>query len=39
MEHMNGIKDTCYHVGAEYYAFTTDVPVFEAFLYTIARRR
>ena len=39
MDHMNSIKDTCYHVGAEYYAFTTDVPIFEAFLYTIGRRR
>lgn len=37
--HINHIRDTCSKVGAEFYAFTTDTPVFDAFFYTISRRK
>ncbi|QLC49795.1 DUF58 domain-containing protein [Methanolobus zinderi] len=38
-EHINRIQDTCSRVGAEFYTFTTDIPIFDAFLHTISRRR
>ncbi|WP_407356932.1 DUF58 domain-containing protein [Methanolobus sp. WCC5] len=38
-EHINHISDTCSRVGAEFYTFTTDIPVFDAFFNTISRRR
>jgi Uncharacterized conserved protein (some members contain a von Willebrand factor type A (vWA) domain) len=38
-EHINHIKDTCSRVGAEFYTFTTDIPIFDAFFHTISRRR
>ncbi|MDW7732958.1 MAG: DUF58 domain-containing protein [Methanolobus sp.] len=37
--HINKISDACSRVGAEFYTFTTDVPIFDAFLNTISRRR
>lgn len=37
--HINQIKDTCGKVGAEFYTFTTDIPIFDAFFHTISRRR
>ncbi|TGC09187.1 DUF58 domain-containing protein [Methanolobus halotolerans] len=37
--HINRISDVCNKVGAEFYIFTTDVPIFDAFLHTIARRK
>jgi len=37
--HINRIRKTCDRVGAEFYTFTTDVPVFDAFFNTISRRR
>lgn len=38
-EHINHIGDTCSRAGAEFYTFSTDVPVFDAFFHTISRRR
>jgi uncharacterized protein (DUF58 family) len=38
-DHTAGIKKTCMKVGAEFYTFTTDTPVFNAFYNTIRRRR
>jgi uncharacterized protein (DUF58 family) len=38
-DHSARIKKTCMKVGAEFYTFTTDTPVFNAFHYTIRRRR
>jgi len=38
-EHINRIQDACSRVGAEFYTFTTDIPIFDAFLHTISRRR
>ncbi|MDI9395683.1 MAG: DUF58 domain-containing protein [Euryarchaeota archaeon] len=38
-DHSARIKKTCVKVGAEFYTFTTDTPVFDAFYYTIRRRR
>ncbi|WP_406669845.1 DUF58 domain-containing protein [Methanolobus sp. ZRKC4] len=37
--HINQIKDNCGKVGAEFYTFTSDIPIFDAFLNTISRRR
>lgn len=37
--HINKISDICSRVGAEFYTFTTDTPIFDAFLNTISRRR
>jgi len=37
--HMNRIQNACSKVGAEFYAFTTDVPIFDAFFHTISRRK
>jgi hypothetical protein len=33
------IKKSCMKVGAEFYTFTTDKPIFDAFYHTIRRRR
>lgn len=38
-DHSARIKKTCMKVGAEFYTFTTDTPVFNAFYHTIRRRR
>ncbi|MEZ5333999.1 MAG: DUF58 domain-containing protein [Methanolobus sp.] len=38
-EHINHIGDTCSKVGAEFFTFTTDIPIFDAFFHTISRRR
>ncbi|AKB29343.1 hypothetical protein MSSIT_2624 [Methanosarcina siciliae T4/M] len=38
-DHTASIKKTCMKVGAEFYTFTTDTPIFNAFYYTIRRRR
>lgn len=38
-DHSARIKKTCMKVGAEFYIFTTDTPVFSAFYHTIRRRR
>jgi uncharacterized protein (DUF58 family) len=38
-DHTARIKKTCMKVGAEFYTFTTDTPVFNAFYNTIRRRR
>ena len=38
-EHVSRIQHACSKVGAEFYAFTTDVPVFDAFFHTIRRRK
>ena len=38
-EHINHISDTCSKVGAEFYTFTTDIPIFDAFFHTISRRK
>jgi len=38
-DHINGIRKICSRVDAEFYTFTTDVPVFDAFFHTISRRR
>jgi uncharacterized protein (DUF58 family) len=37
--HINRITKACNRVGAEFYTFTTDVPIFDAFFHTISRRR
>jgi len=37
--HMNRIQNACSKVSAEFYAFTTDVPIFDAFFHTISRRK
>jgi uncharacterized protein (DUF58 family) len=37
-DHTARIKKACMKVGAEFYTFTTDTPVFDAFHYTIRRR-
>ncbi|WP_292467220.1 DUF58 domain-containing protein [Methanolobus sp.] len=37
--HINHIGDTCSRVDAEFYTFTTDIPIFDAFFHTIGRRR
>lgn len=37
--HMNTIQNACSKVGAEFYAFTSDVPIFDAFFHTINRRK
>ena len=37
--HINKISDACSKVGAEFYTFSTDIPIFDAFLNTISRRR
>lgn len=37
MQHITNIQNLCYHAGAEYYTFTTNIPIFDAFL-TIDRR-
>jgi uncharacterized protein (DUF58 family) len=31
-EHLSGIEKACREVGAEFYSFTTDTPIFDAFL-------
>jgi len=38
-DHAARIKKACMKVGAEFYTFTTDTPTFDAFYYTIRRRR
>lgn len=38
-DHINKIREVCDHVGADFYTFNTDVPIFDAFFYTISRRR
>jgi len=38
-DHTASIKKTCMKVGAEFYTFTTDTPIFNAFYHTIRRRR
>ncbi|WP_406661925.1 DUF58 domain-containing protein [Methanolobus sp. ZRKC3] len=38
-EHVNRIHDACSKVGAEFYTFTSDVPIFDAFFNTISRRK
>ncbi|KXS42664.1 MAG: hypothetical protein AWU59_1538 [Methanolobus sp. T82-4] len=38
-EHINRIQGACSRVGAEFYTFNTDIPIFDAFLHTISRRR
>ena len=38
-DHTARIKKTCMKVGAEFYTFTTDTPIFDAFHHTIRRRR
>ncbi|SDF96237.1 Protein of unknown function DUF58 [Methanolobus vulcani] len=38
-DHINHIGDTCSRVGAEFYTFTTDIPIFDAFFHTISRRK
>lgn len=38
-DHTAMIKKACMKVGAEFYTFTTDTPIFDAFYYTIRRRR
>jgi uncharacterized protein (DUF58 family) len=38
-DHSARIKKTCTKVGAEFYTFTTDTPVFNAFYHSIRRRR
>lgn len=38
-DHTARIKKTCMKVGAEFYTFTTDTPIFNAFHHTIRRRR
>ncbi|WP_406657546.1 DUF58 domain-containing protein [Methanolobus sp. ZRKC2] len=37
--HINKISDACSRAGAEFYTFTSDIPIFDAFLNTISRRR
>ncbi len=37
--HISSIQEICARVGAEFYTFTTDVPVFDAFFHTLSRRR
>ncbi len=38
-DHISSIRETCTRAGAEFYTFTTDVPVFDAFFETLSRRR
>lgn len=38
-DHSARIKKICMKVGAEFYTFTTDTPIFNAFYHTIRRRR
>ncbi|MGP8319679.1 MAG: DUF58 domain-containing protein [Methanosarcinaceae archaeon] len=38
-DHISSIRETCARAGAEFYTFTTDVPVFNAFFETLSRRR
>lgn len=38
-EHNARIKKACLRVGAEFYSFTTDTPIFDALYHTIRRRR
>ncbi|MCD4702937.1 MAG: DUF58 domain-containing protein [Methanosarcinaceae archaeon] len=38
-DHINKVRGICDHVGADFYAFTTDMPVFDAFFHTLSRRR
>ena len=37
--HISSVQKICARVGAEFYTFTTDVPVFDAFFHTLSRRR
>jgi uncharacterized protein (DUF58 family) len=37
--HVNRIQDACSKVGADFYSFATDVPIFDAFFNTISRRK
>ncbi len=37
-DHAARIKKACMKAGAEFYTFTTDTPIFDAFYYTIRRR-
>lgn len=38
-DHISSVQNICARVGAEFYTFTTDVPVFDAFFQTLSRRR
>ena len=38
-DHGARIKKACMRAGAEFYSFTTDTPIFDAFYHTIRRRR
>ncbi len=38
-DHISSVRNICARVGAEFYTFTTDVPVFDAFFHTLSRRR
>ncbi len=38
-DHISSVQNICARVGAEFYTFTTDVPVFDAFFHTLSRRR
>lgn len=38
-DHSARIKKACMKTGAEFYTFTTDTPIFDAFYHTIRRRR
>ncbi|AKB84988.1 DUF58 domain-containing protein [Methanococcoides methylutens] len=37
--HIDGIRNICDHVGADFFTFTTDTPVFDAFFHTINGRK
>ncbi|MDK2891800.1 DUF58 domain-containing protein [Methanohalophilus sp.] len=38
-EHLARIQSVCDHVDADFYTVTTDVPIFDTFLYTLGSRR
>jgi hypothetical protein len=38
-EHVYRIQEACDHVGADFYQFSNDKPIFEAFLETLSSRR
>ncbi len=36
--HFGGIRETCMHIGADFFSFGTDLPIFDAFFKTVKAR-
>ena len=37
-DHFGGVRETCMHIGADYFSFGTNVPIFDAFFEAVRAR-